>query len=68
MSAHKISRSNLKIYEIVIALLQIDDKNKMFCLFEKTFLIGDISMDIAFRMFFPILSNVNINFNNLKFK
>lgn len=46
----------------------MEDKDKRSCFFEKTFLLTDIGMDIAFGMLFLILSNVKINFTNRKLR
>lgn len=42
----------LEIEQMVIGLFQIDNKDKKSSFFEKTFLLVNISMDIAFRMLF----------------
>lgn len=60
----KSDGSRLETFEIVITLLQVDDKDKKFYFFEETFSLADISMIIAFGMLFLILSNVKVNFNN----
>lgn len=60
----KIDGSRLKTYKIVITLFYIDNKDGKSCFLKKTFLFTDIRMDVAFEMFFLILSNVKVDFNN----
>lgn len=64
----KIDIGRPKIYRIVIALFQINDWDKKFRFFKETFLLANISIDIAFRILFLILSNIKLNFNNQKLK
>ena len=47
---------------MVIALFSMEDKEKKSHFFEETFLLANISMNIALEMFFFTLSNVKINF------
>lgn len=54
----------METYKIVIILFQMDDKDTKFCFFQETFLLTDISMDIAFRIFFFMWSNIKVKFNN----
>lgn len=68
VNAQKIDDSPLEIFGIVIASFIINDKDKNFRFFEETFLLADISMNITFEMFFLILKNIQINFNNRKLK
>lgn len=49
---------------MVIVSFQMDDKDKKSRFFEKTFLVADINMDVAFRMSFFTLNNIKVNFNN----
>lgn len=53
---------------MIIALFEMHDKDKKFCFFEKTSLLADISIGVAFEMFFLTLNNVKFNFNNEKLK
>lgn len=64
MSAQKINVSRLELFEIIIALFKIDDKDKKSHFFEKTFLLTNIGINIAFKMLFLILNNVELNFND----
>lgn len=68
MYSQKIDSSRLEAYKMVIALFQVNDQDKKDCLFKKKFLLTDISMNIAFRLFFLILSNIEVNFNNREIK
>lgn len=60
----KINGGRLKTYKMIIVLFQIDNKDGKFCFFEKTFILAYISIDVAFGLFFLILSNIKVNFNN----
>lgn len=53
---------------MVIASFVIDDKDEKFQLFGKTFLLTDISIDIAFGMLFFTLSNIKIDFITWKLR
>lgn len=64
MSVQKIDNSRLEIYKMVIVLFEINDKDKKTRFFEKTFLLADISIDVAFKVLFLSLTNVEVNFNN----
>lgn len=46
----------------------MNDKNEKSQFFKETFLLADISMDIAFRIFFLILNNVKVNFSDWKLR
>lgn len=48
----------------MIASFLVDDINKKSSFFKKVFLLADISIDVALKMFFLILSNIKVNFNN----
>lgn len=52
VDAQKIDGSISEIFGIVIALFQIDHKDKKPCLFEETFPMANMSMDIALKCFF----------------
>lgn len=51
---------------MVIAFFLVDNTDKRFQFFKKTFLLADISMDIALGIFFLILNNIKVNFTNRK--
>lgn len=59
-----MNSNRLIIYEMVIALFQMDDKDEKFCFFKETFLLINISMNITFEILFLMLCNVDVNFNN----
>lgn len=46
----------------------IDNKDKKTQFFEETFLLADINMNVALKMFFLTLSSIKINLTNLKLK
>lgn len=48
---------------MIIASFQVDDKDGKSCFFQETFLLADVSMDVAFEILFFILSNVKVNSN-----
>lgn len=64
INTQKIDDSKLNIFDIVITICLINDKNKKSRFFEKLFLLTDISIDITFGIFFFTLNNTQINFNN----
>lgn len=64
VNTQNIDGSRLKIYKMIITTFQVDNKNGKLCFFKKTFLLADISIDVTFGMFFFILSNIEVNFNN----
>ena len=47
---------------MVIASFFIENKQEKSCFFKKSFLLADINMDIAVRMTFYNLSNIEIDF------
>lgn len=64
IGAQKIDDSKLETYGIVITSFFVNGKDRRSRFFRETFLLADISMDVAFGMSFLILSNVKANFNN----
>ena len=58
----KIDDSKLDTFDIVIASFSITYKKRRSCFFVETFLLADISIDIALGISFLTLSNVEINF------
>lgn len=64
VSSQKIDGSRLETYGIIIVFFQVYNKDGKFCYFEETFLLANITMDLAFEIAFFILSNVKINFND----
>lgn len=64
IDTYKINSSRLETFDIIIALLQVNGKDRKFYFFEETFLLVDISMDFVFRIRFLIFTNVKVNFND----
>lgn len=56
----KIDGSTLKMFQIVLASFQTDDKLEKALFFKETFLLPDFSIEMILKMFFLILSNENI--------
>lgn len=59
--AWKIGSNKLEIYEMVIIFFLVDNKDKKFCFFEEIFLLAEIRKNIAFGIFFLMLSNIEVN-------
>lgn len=51
---------------MIIAFFLVDNTDKRFQFFKKTFLLANISMDIALGIFFLTLNNIKVNFTNRK--
>ena len=49
-------------YEIVVKVYLVTDKVYQIRLFEKTFLVANISLDVNFKMYFLTLNNEDIDF------
>lgn len=64
VDTQKINSNKLEISGMIIAFLLMDDKDGKSYFFKKTFVLADISIYIAFKIFLLTLSNVRINFNN----
>lgn len=64
VGAQKIDSTTLKTFKVVIAAFSMYNRAEKFCFFEKTFLLADISIDMALKPFFFTLSNANIYFTN----
>ena len=62
VGAQKIDGSTLKIFEMVLANFQVEDKLGRARFFQETFLLADISMEVVLGMFFLIFSNTNVQF------
>ena len=60
VSAQKIEESSLKIYNIIIIVFQVLNKLCRFRFFQKTFLLSNISMDVAAGMLFLIFNNADV--------
>lgn len=66
MRAQIIDRIILETFGMVIEVFSVYDRVKKVCFFEKTFLLADISIDVALEMPFLTLSNANVRFTNWK--
>lgn len=64
--AQKISKSILKIYDMVIVDFQVQDKLEKARFFQKTFLVADTSVKVIFEMFFLTLSKIKVDFTERK--
>lgn len=62
--AQKNDSTILETFEIIIAAFLVYDRARKVCFFEKTVLLADISMDMAWEMIFFVLSNADIRFTN----
>lgn len=54
----------LKTLSIIIIFFLVDNIDEKSQFFEKTFLLVDINIDIAFQLLFLTLSNIKVNFTN----
>lgn len=68
VSTQKINGSRPETFGMVIALFQVDDKIGKFCFLEETFLLVEISIDVAFKVLFLIMNKVEVYFNNRNFR
>ena len=66
INAQKINRFLLKTYGIVIVVFHLFDKLSQFRIFSKTFLLADISVEVALGMYFLTFSNANNQFAKKK--
>lgn len=57
---------SLEKFEIVIALLEEEDKDKKSRFFEKIFLLTNLNINIVLAMLLFNLNNIKINFLELK--
>lgn len=64
LAPKKIDNSPFKTFGMVIASFIINNKDGKSCFLEEIFLSANISINIAFEIFFLILSNVQTNFIN----
>lgn len=64
VGTQKIDSSKLNIFGIIIVFFLIKDKERRSHFFEKTFLLANISIDIALDIHFFILSNIEIDIVN----
>ena len=62
IGAQKIDNSIFKIFRLVLASFQIEDKLGRTRFFQKMFLLADISIEVVLSMFFLTFNNVDIQF------
>lgn len=60
IKAQKINGSTFKIFEMVLASFEVEDKFKKAYFFQETFLLANTSVKIVLGMLFFIFSNANI--------
>ena len=58
----KINDSTLAIFNIVISIFLIIDKDEKVRFFKKIFLLANISLDMVCKISFLIFNNINIKF------
>lgn len=61
--AQKNDGSTLKIFLIVLASFQAEDKFERARIFQEIFLLADTSIEVVLRIPFPTLSNAKIQFD-----
>lgn len=66
VGVQKIYVTTLEIFGMVIAVFSVHDRTRKVCFFKQTFLLANISIDVALGMSFLILSNADIRFTNRK--
>ena len=60
--AQKIDKITLEIYQIVVFIFSVSDKDDKERFFEEDFLLVDIKPKIVFRMLFLTISNADVDF------
>ncbi len=60
--AQKIDDTTLETYKIIVSTFSILDKDGRERIFEESFQLTDMNLDIVFGMSFLIMSNVDIDF------
>lgn len=58
----KVDGYVLAIFDIIIEVFLINNKDKKIRFFEKIFLLTNINLDVIFKMLFFTLNNTNIRF------
>lgn len=48
------------MFKIALAGFQVENRLEKTCLFQETFSLTDISIEVVLRMFFLIFNNINI--------
>ena len=62
VGTQKIDSTTLETYGMMVAAFSMTDQANKVRLFEKTFLVANVSPDVVFEMPFQILSNADVNF------
>ena len=62
IGAQKIDNTTSKIYEMVVSIFSMLDKDGRKSFFEKSFLLVDVNLDIVLEILFLTMSNADINF------
>ena len=62
VGAQKIDGSTLKIFKMVLASFQVEDKLRRIWFFQETFLLANISAEVVLDIPFLTLSNANVQF------
>ena len=58
--AQKFDKSTFKMFEIVLASFQVEDKLKKTRFFQETFLLANLNIKVVLEILFLTLSNANI--------
>ena len=60
VEVQKIDSSTLKMFEMVLASFQLEDKLRKVWFFQEIFLLTDLSIEIILEIFFLTFSNKNV--------
>lgn len=63
INAQKINDFKLNIFGMVLVFFLVKNEKK-FYFFKKIFLVTNLSINVALKMFFFILNNIEVNFVN----
>ena len=63
VGAQKIDGSTLQTFEMVLASFQVEDKLGWARIFEESFLLADVTMEVVLGMPFLTLSNADVSFS-----
>ena len=62
VGTQKIDSTTLKTYGMVVVAFSVTDQANKIKIFEKTFLVANVSPDVIFGMLFFTLSDANVDF------
>ena len=62
VGAQKIDGITLEIYEMVVSIFSMSDKDGRERFFEKSFLLADVQLEIVFGMPILTMSNIDVDF------